>query len=151
MYCSSCGSSVPPGLSYCNRCGADLRAKENETPQRSGPSPNILVAGIVVVTTLGLFAIILLMFIMSEGLHAPGGLINGFAGVMLLLLLLVDALFALLLFRSKKSPTETTQVVQLREAILAELQAAQTSGFPQPAGSVTDHTTRTLEVAPRTE
>ena len=151
MYCSSCGSSVPPGLSYCNRCGADLRAKENETPPRSGSSPNILVAGIVVVTTLGLFAIILLMFIMSEGLHAPGALISGFAGVTFLLLLLVDALFALLLFRSKKSLTETTQVAQLRESILTELQAAQTSGFAQPAGSVTDHTTRTLEAAPRTE
>jgi hypothetical protein len=129
----------------------DLRPKEDGGPKRSTPSPNILVAGIVVVTTLGLFAIILLMFIMSEGLHSPVGLINGFAGVMLLLLLLVDALFALLLLRSKKTSTETTQVAQLREAILAELQAAQISGFAQPPGSVTDHTTRTLEAVPRTE
>ena len=151
MYCSSCGASVPPGLSYCNRCGADLRSKENETPKRSTPSPNILVAGIVVVTTLGLFAVIMLMGVMSEVLHASHGLINGFAVLTFLLLLLVDALFAWLLLRSKKSPGETTGVVQLREEIRAELHAAQTSGFAQPAGSVTDHTTRTLEAVPRTE
>jgi hypothetical protein len=144
MFCSFCGASVPPGLSYCNRCGADLRSKENETTKRSTPSPNILVAGIVVVSTVGLFAVILLMVVMSDVLRSPG-LINGFAVTAFFLLLLVDALFALLLLRSKKSPGETTNVAQLREAIRAELQAAQTSDFPEPAASVTDHTTRTLE------
>jgi hypothetical protein len=40
MYCSSCGAAMPPGLSFCNRCGADLRVKENEAHRRSGPSPD---------------------------------------------------------------------------------------------------------------
>jgi hypothetical protein len=148
MYCSSCGSAVPPGLSYCNRCGVDLRSKENEVPRRSGPSPNFLVGGIVAVTTLGLFLIIVLMDTMSNVLHSPDGLINGFAGVALLSVLLVDALFAWLLLRSKKSPGETIDIIQLKETIRAELQAAQTSGLPEPASSVTDHTTRTLEPVP---
>ncbi len=151
MYCSSCGASVPPGLSYCNRCGSDLHRKENGVVKRSGPSADSLVAGIVFVTIFGLGAVITLIGVMSRVLHASDGLINGFVGVTFLLLLLVDALFAWLLVRSKKSPSETTDVVQLREAIRAELNAAQTSGFPQPAGSVTDHTTRTLEAVPRTE
>ncbi len=151
MYCSSCGSAMPPGLSYCNRCGVDLRPKENDAPKRSGPSPNFLVAGIVVVTTFGLFAVIMLMGMMSQVLHSPDGLINGFAAVAFFSVLLVDALFTWLLLRSKNSPGKTADVVQLREAIRAELQAAQTSGLAQPVGSVTDHTTRTLEAVPRRE
>ena len=149
MYCSSCGSSVPPGPSYCNRCGADLRPKENETPKRFGPAPNFLVAGMVFVTIFGLIAVMMLMGVMSQMLRASDGVINGFAAVAFFLILLVDALFAFLLLRSKKSPGENADVIQLKEAIRAELHAAQTSGLAQPAGSVTDHTTRTLEHVPR--
>jgi hypothetical protein len=148
MYCSSCGSATPPGLSYCNRCGVDLRPKENEVAKRSGPSPNFLVAGIVAVTTLGLFAVIILMGVMARVLHSPDGLINGFAASAFLAVLLIDALFAWLLLRSRKSRTEKTDIIQLKEAIRAELYAAQTAGLGQPAGSVTDHTTRTLEPVP---
>ena len=151
MYCSSCGSSVPPGLSYCNRCGADLRPKENEAPKRFGPAPNFLVAGMVFVTIFGLIAVMMLMGVMSQMLRASDGVINGFAAVAFFLILLVDALFAFLLLRSKKSPGENADVIQLKEAIRAELHAAQTSGLAQPAGSVTDHTTRTLEHVPRKE
>ena len=145
MHCSSCGSAVPPGLSYCNRCGADLRLKENEAPRRFGPSPNFLVAGIVAVTIFGLIAVIMLMGMMSEVLHSPEGLINGFAAVAFFSILLVDALFAWLRLRLKKSARESTDVTQLREAIRAELRAGQTSDLPEPASSVTDHTTRTLQ------
>jgi hypothetical protein len=147
MYCSSCGAAVPPGLSYCNRCGADLHPNE-KVSKRSGPSPNFLIGGIVAVTIFGLFLIIVLMDAMATVLHSPDGLINGFAGVAFLSILLVDALFAWLLLRSKKSPREKTDIIQLKEAIRAELQAAQTSGLAQPVGSVTDHTTRTLEPVP---
>src|ERR1700686_499106 len=102
MYCSSCGSAVPPGLSYCNRCGAGLRAKEDEIPRRSGPSPNFLVGGIVAVTIFGLFLVIMLMGVMSNVLHSPFGLINGFAAIALFSILLVDGLFAWLLLRSRE-------------------------------------------------
>ncbi len=101
MYCSSCGSSVPPGLSYCNRCGADLRPKEDEAPKRFGPAPNFLVAGMVFVTIFGLIAVMMLMGVMSQMLRASDGVINGFAAVAFFLILLVDALFAFLLLRSK--------------------------------------------------
>ena len=150
MYCSSCGGSVPPGLSYCNRCGADLRPKESEDPKRS-LSPNFLVAGMVFVTIFGLIAVTMLMGVMSQMLRASDGLINGFAAVAFLAILLVDALFAFLLLRSKKSAGESADVVQLKESIRAELQATPTSGLAQPAGSVTDHTTRTLEPVLRKE
>lgn len=28
MYCANCGTSLVGGLSYCNRCGADLRERK---------------------------------------------------------------------------------------------------------------------------
>jgi hypothetical protein len=136
---------MPPGLSYCNRCGADLRVKENEVPRRSGPSPDSLVWGIVSVTTVGLCAVIGLMAVMSQVLHSPDGLINGFAATTFFSFLLVDALFAWLLLRSKKGRKEGTNIIQLKEAIRAELNSAQISELPDPSSSVTDHTTRTLE------
>jgi hypothetical protein len=148
MYCSSCGSAAPPGLSYCNRCGADLRLKENEVPKRSGPSPNFLVGGIVAVTIFGLFLVTILMGVMANVLHSPDGVINGFAAAAFLSFLLVDAFFAWLLLRSRKAPAQSADIIQLKEAIRAELHAAQTSGLIEPLGSVTDHTTRTLEPVP---
>ena len=45
MYCSSCGAAVPAGLSYCNRCGADLRSKESSVAKRREASPDSLVWG----------------------------------------------------------------------------------------------------------
>lgn len=147
MFCSSCGSAVPPGLSYCNRCGGDLRQKENEVTRRSGPSPDSLVWGIVGVTTVGLGAVIALMVIMKEIVHFNDGLINGFTALTFLSFLLVDALFAWLLLRSKKSLRESPDIIQLKETIRAELQAAQTAGLVEPALSVTEHTTRTLDPA----
>jgi len=145
MFCSSCGVAIAPGLSYCNRCGADLRPTENEVAKRPGPSPDSLVAAIVFVTIFGLVAVIMLMGVMARVLHSPDGLINGFAAMAFFSILLIDALFAWLLLRSKKSRGEGLDIIQLKETIRAELQAAQTLGLPEPGSSVTDHTTRTLE------
>jgi hypothetical protein len=144
MYCSSCGSAVPPGLRYCNRCGTDLRSKDPAAGERWGASGNALVWGMVGVTTIGLIAVLSLM--KMKGVN-PGndGLLNGFAALAFLSFVLIDALFAWLLLRSKKSPASNTDLTQLKEVIRAELQAAQTSGLAEPASSVTDHTTRTLE------
>jgi len=43
MYCASCGMAVSPSLSYCNRCGAELNAKDRSSNKRSEASPESLV------------------------------------------------------------------------------------------------------------
>lgn len=147
MYCSSCGSAVPPGLSYCNRCGADLRVKEQSPAKRSGPSPDSLVWAIVAVTTIGLFLLIAMMVFMKD-LHFNDGLINGFAAATLLAVMLVDVLFAWLLLSSKRGQAKVI-LEELQAERTREPTAAQTHTLPEPAPSVTDHTTRTLEPVPR--
>ena len=148
MYCSTCGAAVPPGLSYCNRCGVDLRAKEQTPVRRSGPSPDSLVWGIVGVTVVGLFLVIALMVFMKD-LHFNDGLINGFAVAAFLSFLLVDVLFAWLLLSSKRDWRESSDLVQLKAELTRELGAAQTHSLAEPGQSVTEHTTRFFEPAYR--
>jgi hypothetical protein len=144
MYCSSCGAAVPPGLSYCNRCGADLRAEEQTPAKRSGPSPDSLVWGIVSVTVVGLFLVIALMVFMKD-LHFNDGLINGFAVAAFLSFLLVDILFAWLLLSSRRDQRKSSDLEQLKAELTRELGAALTHSLAEPGQSVTEHTTRTLE------
>lgn len=152
MYCSSCGSAIPPGLKFCNRCGVDLLPKDAEIDKRKGPSPDSLVWAIVGVTSVGLCAVVAFMVIMKEVVHLDNTLITGFTAATLLSTLLIDVLFAGFLLRSKKqSPDQATDLVQLKAAIRAELYAAQTAGLVEPISSVTDHTTRTLEPVTRSQ
>jgi predicted amidophosphoribosyltransferase len=154
MFCSSCGSAVPPGLSYCNRCGADLHAKELspvEPARRSGPYPDSLVWGIVAVTTVGLCAVIALMVIMKEVVHFNEGLINAFSVATFLSFLLVDALFAWLLLSSKRAQEKSFDAAELNAELTRELTAQQIQSLPGPRQSVTEQTTRTLEAVPRSK
>ena len=148
MYCSSCGSAVPPGLSFCNRCGIDLRVKEESPAKRSGPAPDSLVWGIVAVTIIGLGSVIALMVIMKEVLHFNDGLINGFSAATFLSFVLVDVLFAWLLLSSKRGQAKADRE-ELKAELARELAAAPPRSLPEPPQSVTDHTTRTLEPVPR--
>ncbi|MEK6334098.1 MAG: hypothetical protein AABM67_04055 [Acidobacteriota bacterium] len=145
MYCSSCGSAIPTGLSYCNRCGADLRKEESAIANTSAGSPDSLVWGIVAVTTVGLCAVVALMVIMKEVVHFSSGLIAGFSAATFLSFVLVDALLAYLLLRSKQPGNQGAGTAQLKESVRAELPAARTTEFAEAGSSVTDQTTRTLD------
>ncbi|MFS8085249.1 MAG: hypothetical protein ACMG6H_06430 [Acidobacteriota bacterium] len=114
-------------------------------PKRPRPSPETLVAGIVVMTIAGFGAVILLMAVMKFFLNADNGLINGFAAATFMAFLLIDALFAWLLLSSKRDQRKSSDLVELKTELNRELGAAQTHSLREPAMSVTDHTTRTLE------
>src|SRR5215813_13405256 len=51
MYCSNCGTPTTSGLSFCNRCGADLR--ERTDPKNTGAITAFLTA-ITVIGIVGL-------------------------------------------------------------------------------------------------
>lgn len=146
MYCSSCGSAVPSELSFCNRCGLDLRPKQVELLRRSGPSPELLVWGIVATTAIGFGALLALMVVMKEVLHFSEGVMTVFMGIAFATFLMVDMLFAGLLIKSKqKESPQPVDVTHLKEVIRAELRSAQTTELGYPLGTVTDQTTRHLE------
>src|SRR5258705_6145473 len=105
MYCSSCGMSVAPSLSYCNRCGAELNPKDRRPATRSEASQESLVWALVSVTVVGIGAVIGLMAVMREVVHLNIRLIIAFPAFAFPALLAVDSVIIWLLFRpSREAP-----------------------------------------------
>jgi len=147
MYCSSCGVVVAQGLSYCNYCGAKLSgASADEVSKSPQVRPELLVSAMAGVFILGLVAITMLMGVMKVMLRFEGGLILGVALVCFLTMLSLEGVFLRLLFSSKRSSQESRDTAQLKGGqATRELDAANAGLLREPAPSVTDHTTRTLE------
>ena len=58
MFCSNCGMPRVQGLSYCNRCGADLR--ERKESSNTGNTAAIT-AMLTAITTLGLVGLAIML------------------------------------------------------------------------------------------
>jgi hypothetical protein len=144
MYCPSCGTKATPGLSYCKQCGAELNAKARGEFKLSATYPESLIWATVAVTVGGLAILIGLMAVMKEA-HFDTGLIYGFTGLAFLLILAAESVFIWLMLRSKKAPKEAGDFIQPQRLTMRELDAAQTPALPEPASSVAEHTTHTLE------
>ena len=134
MYCSTCGKSVTPGLSYCNHCGARLSEAKGDSLTKN------LLFFMTAVFVFGLGAIIFLMMALRmvfgpENLH----LIIAFTLLSFLIMLAVEGVFVWMLLGRKKSAKEAAK----------ELSEAKARSLPEPALSVTEHTTRTLEPVDR--
>lgn len=149
MYCSSCGMAVSPSLSYCNRCGADLTAKDRSSNNRSDTSQESLVFILAAVTIFGIGAVIGLMAVMSEVVHFNTGLIVAFSLLVFLILLGVDSVIIWLLLRPGRVAKEAYFRTQHAELTTNELAESNPRVLPEPSFSVTDHTTHTLESAER--
>ena len=149
MYCSSCGMAVSPSLSYCNRCGAELNAKDRNSNKRSEASPESLVWALTSVTIVGIAAVIGLMAVMSEVVHFNTGLIVAFSLLVFLAFLGVDSVIIWLLLRPSREAREAYFGTQQKELTTNELAESKARVLPEPSFSVTDHTTHTLEPAER--
>ena len=143
MYCSSCGTAAIASLSYCNRCGAELAAKEPGANKLSELSPGLVVWAIVAVTFVGLGSIIALLALLRQSPEFAG-VIMGFSVLSFLLVLAAEIVFIWLLLRPK-TKKEAGDLTQLKGPALKELGMAHGCVLPEPARSVTEHTTRTLE------
>ena len=124
MYCSSCGSAVTPGLSYCNRCGAELTAKKSGS-QNTPQLPEYLVWSIVAVSVGGLGVLIGLMAVMKNELHLANGLIVLFSLLSFLLLLAAESIFIWLLLssqrRAQSREKDAADLTQLKGSAAKEL------------------------------
>ena len=90
MYCPSCGTELTPELSYCNRCGANLKPISNQ----SGVPPTKLIRAAwaismaVALVTLGGFGMIfgLVMALITRGLSlsAEGMVLIFFSSLVIL-------------------------------------------------------------------
>lgn len=154
MYCSSCGFECAAGLSYCNRCGANLNPAALTTHVVQTPN---LTKPIIALTagTLGvsLGGLSLIFVAASELARMETGrepvmaiIVMGMITVLLISLMLARQLSRVI---SAAVQTKAAAPVQPQPAQFVpadrtarQVAAAPTTGFVKP--SVTEHTTRTL-------
>jgi len=148
MYCSNCATPLTPGLSYCNRCGNNLKGPGEPTQNSNTGMFGALLTAIVVLGVIG-------MGIMLGGplvLRSEAGVSQDFAALFMFFTFTITLVSEIFLLRqlsrltagNAKTTKAFTQVAPPRE-----LHAATGSSLGEPVASVTENTTRTLEYAPR--
>lgn len=147
MYCPSCGTELTSELSYCNRCGANLRPIANQ----SGVPPAKLVGAAwaistaVALVTLGGFGMIfgLVMTLITRGLNlSPAGMF--WISFALLVILAIDWMLVRQLSRVLDMPRLSPDAKQPKSP-LREKPIQQIGAPREPVSSVTENTTRTFE------
>jgi len=148
MYCPSCGAEVTQELSYCNRCGANLKPISNQSGVRPAKLVGVAwaISMAVALVTLGGFGMIfgLVMALIAKGLSlSVGGLVLIFFS--LLVILAIAWLLVRQLSRVLDMPQLTGDAIQSNKPELSEKPMQQIGALREPASSVTEHTTRTFE------
>ena len=144
MYCASCGTPLTQGLSYCNRCGANLREhKETNT--------GAITAFLTAITLIGVIG----LGIMLGGalvLRREAGLGHEMVGFFMFFTFVIVAMTEFMLMRSLSkltSSTEETKYLPAPHVAPHDLRLPQAQPLGEPVPSVTDNTTRTLEYVRR--
>jgi hypothetical protein len=147
MYCSSCGTPVTPGLSYCNRCGTSL--KEPEAIPRNTGLMSIIVIAMTLVGLGGLGILLGGAAVLRTGANLPPDLIAVFMLFCFLIVIMTE--FALVRNLSKlvSSSSEKHKHLPAAKSIPPDLRLPQATPFGEPVSSVTENTTRTLEYSRR--
>lgn len=143
MFCPTCGAEQSQTLSYCNRCGANLRPLQSGVPPAKLVGASWAISLAVALVTLGGFGMIfgLILALISSGMSLSAGGI-GLVILSSLIILAIDCLLIRQLSRVldlPRAPEPATQQPALAEKIAIPLPPH------QPASSVTDQTTRTFE------
>ena len=141
MFCSTCATPLTPGLSYCNRCGASL--KEREDP-KSEPVGSYLTA----ITAVGLGGLGLMLggaIAMKNRAQFPEELIGIFMLMTFFVVIVVELFLCVQLSRLTRNKEKVRSVTPQHQAVPPELRGPQPRVLTAPVPSVTENTTRTLE------
>jgi hypothetical protein len=155
MFCPSCGIALPKKLKYCNRCGAQLVAtRETALVELFERRMEGEMEGLFWIIIFGLGLLLGGLVVLKKVLDLGENLLFAY---MLLCLTALVMYFGLgvwqirRLARSAKEASRTVQFAQVEpiepiEPIEPnELNPAQPLATLEPAPTVTEHTTRTLE------
>jgi predicted nucleic acid-binding Zn ribbon protein len=145
MYCVNCGTPLTQGLSYCNRCGVNLRQERKEA------KTSAIAAFLTAITLIGITG----LGIMLGGalaLRREAGLNQELIGVFMLFVFLIVSMIEIMLVRNLSkltSSTERTNYLPSPQPAPHDLRLPQGTPLGEPVSSVTENTTRTLEYARR--
>ena len=149
MYCPSCGSELTSELSYCNRCGVNLKPSNQSGQPVKLVGATWAISMAVVLVTLGGFGMMfgLVMALITNGINLSGG---GMAMIVfcLLIILAVASLLVRQLSRVldlAQLSSSAAQSKQPHQPMLSEKPVQQIGAPREPVTSVTEHTTRMFE------
>jgi hypothetical protein len=145
MYCANCGTPRSQGLSYCNRCGTDLRERVEPSNVKA------ITAFLSAITLLGVGGLVI-MLAGALMLRKEGNLSQELIGVFMLFTFLIVSLTEIMLFRNLSKLSRSTERKNSFPAPLPtqhDLRLPQGTPLGEPVGSVTENTTRTFEYVPR--
>ena len=150
MYCSTCGTALSPDLSFCNRCGTQLRKERPADHERSLAS--YLVTGIVLVAVLGLSLIIGGAIALRTAGQFHENVVAFFMAMSFLIVGSVEFMLTRQLSRVLGKDREQKQLEQAQQPLFQpavvpanELRMAHLRAAGEPITSVTENTTRTLQ------
>jgi len=141
MYCSACGSPIALGLSFCNRCGTSLKGRSDSA------HPGAIAAIVTAMVVVGVAGMGLLLG-GPIALKREGGFNEDLIVLFMFLTFFICALSEIFLYRQLGRITNSRreQTVQSSSPIMpVEFRSPQPLSLAEPAASVTENTTRTLE------
>ena len=144
MFCSNCGTPHTQGLSYCNRCGADLRERKE-----SGNTAAIT-AMLTAITTLGIVGLGI-MLMGAIVLRRKANLDQELIGVFMMFVFLIVSVTEFMLVRNLSKLTSSNESPKYfpPPPTTNELRLPAASSLGEPVPSVTENTTRTLDYVRR--
>jgi predicted nucleic acid-binding Zn ribbon protein len=142
MHCSSCGSPIAPGLSFCNRCGTSL--KERTDSKTSAIAALVTAMTLIAVPGMGL------LLGGPIALKREGQFGEELVVLFMFLTFFIVAITEFFLYRQLGRLTsageERTSLAAPRQSeILTEFRSPQPRRLAEPIPSVTENTTRTLQ------
>ena len=143
MYCANCGAALGPGLSYCNRCGFNLREK-NES------NTGVISAFLTAITLLGTAGLAIMLagaIVLKRKTNLDPELIGIFMTFTFVITVLTE--YMLIRSMSKLLELKENKIRSLPSPAMNDLRLPQASSLGEPVPSVTENTTRTLEYARR--
>jgi len=150
MYCSTCGTALSPELSFCNRCGTQLRKEKASDHER--PVASSLITAVVLVAIFGLGLIVGGAIALRAGGQFHEDIVAGFMAMSFLIVGAVEIMLMRQLSRMlgkdrERKQLESSQQPLFQPAVVPanELRAAHLRAASEPITSVTENTTRTLQ------
>lgn len=143
MYCAACGTTLAPGLSYCNRCGMNLKERGAET--KPVPAGSYLTA----ITIIGIAGLSLMLggaIALKNGARFNDDLIGIFMLMTFVMVGLVELSLCRQLSRLNRAAENREAAPPLLQPGLPnEIRGQQPRALGEPVPSVTENTTRTLQ------
>lgn len=143
MYCAHCGTPLTQGLSYCNRCGANLKERPLEV------STGTISAFLTAITLIGIGGLAL-MFAGALILRRGANLSQELIGFFMLFTFMIVGMTEIMLVRNLSRLTsahekEKRNYFPAPPPMAQDLRLTQGTPLGEPVPSVTENTTRTLE------